>query len=72
MTSLCDKLSFGIYVTTLVSRLCDEFSFPSVLQVWISRPAGSTVSRHSTTGREPFLDAVLTAEELVILLGIAR
>ena len=30
------------------------------------------VSGHSTTGREPFLDAVLIAEELVILLGIAH
>ena len=30
------------------------------------------VSGHSTTGREPFLDAVLIAEELVILLGISH
>ena len=30
------------------------------------------VSRHSTSGPEPFLDAVLIAEELVILLGIAH
>lgn len=30
------------------------------------------VSRHSTTGPEPSLDAVLIAEELVILLGIAH
>jgi len=29
------------------------------------------VSGHSSTDRGPFLDAVLTAEELVILLGIA-
>ena len=29
------------------------------------------VSRHSTTGPEPFLCAVLIAEKLVILLGIA-
>ena len=30
------------------------------------------VSRHGTTGPEPFVDAILIAEELVILLGTAH
>ena len=66
-------------MTGLVFRLCKfsflfrviDLIFAPVCQDWFSRLCVSGLA-FSTSGPEPFLDAVLIAEELVILLGIAR
>ena len=84
MTSLCDKSS--VYVKFSFLRLRDKFTvllLPLIFgetiptsRVQVPIPEAHLVavdaSGHSTSGPAPFLDAVLIAEELVILLEIAH
>ena len=54
-----------IFGETILSS-CVQAPIPAVHLVALD------ISGHSTTGLEPFLDAVLIAEDLDIMLGIAH